>query len=190
MILSNKKQNTLKKEIKLNGIGLHTGSEINLTLKPAEENSGFNFVRSDIDPDEKIPALANFVTHTERGTTITKGGSEVKTIEHLLAALVGCEINNCLIDVDGPEIPILDGSSKIFTDAIISAGTEKQEALQRVFVVEENLKIKDDSSGITNQNHSVLKMLYLIRLMILMIKYHRQEHLAFYTNLKIYLSQV
>ena len=64
MILSNKKQNTLKKEIKLNGIGLHTGSEINLSLKPAEENSGFNFVRSDIDPDEKIPALANFVTHS------------------------------------------------------------------------------------------------------------------------------
>ena len=163
MILSNKTQNTLKKEIKLNGIGLHTGSEINLSLKPAEENSGFNFVRSDIDPDEKIPALANFVTHSERGTTITKGGSEVKTIEHLLAALVGCEINNCLIDVDGPEIPIMDGSSKIFTDAIISAGTEKQEALQRVFVVEENLKIKDDSSGseiiiVPDENFSISVM--------------------------------
>ena len=163
MILSNKKQNTLKKEIKLNGIGLHTGSEINLTLKPAEKNSGFNFVRSDIDSDEKIPALANFVTHSERGTTIAKGGSEVKTIEHLLAALVGCEINNCLIDVDGPEIPIMDGSSKIFTDAIISAGTEKQEALQRVFVVEENLKIKDDSSGseiiiVPDENFSISVM--------------------------------
>ena len=163
MILSNKTQNTLKKEIKLNGIGLHTGSEINLSLKPAEENSGFNFVRSDIDPDEKIPALANFVTHSERGTTIAKGGSEVKTIEHLLAALVGCEINNCLIDVDGPEIPIMDGSSKIFTDAIISAGTEKQEALQRVFVVEENLKIKDDSSGseiiiVPDENFSISVM--------------------------------
>ena len=163
MISSNKTQNTLKKEIKLNGIGLHTGSEINLTLKPAEENSGFNFVRSDIDPDEKIPALANFVTHSKRGTTITKGGSEVKTIEHLLAALVGCGINNCLIDVDGPEIPIMDGSSKIFTDAIISAGSEKQEALQRVFVVEENLKIKDDSSGseiiiVPDENFSISVM--------------------------------
>ena len=163
MILSNKTQNTLKKEIKLNGIGLHTGSEINLTLKPAEKNSGFNFVRSDIDSDEKIPALANFVTHSERGTTIAKGGSEVKTIEHLLAALVGCEINNCLIDVDGPEIPIMDGSSKIFTDAIISAGSEKQEALQRVFVVEENLKIKDDSSGseiiiVPDENFSISVM--------------------------------
>ena len=147
MIQKNKKQNTIKKEIKLNGIGLHTGSEINLTLKPAEENSGFNFVRSDIDPDEKIPALVNFVTQTERCTTIAKGESEVKTIEHLLAALVGCEINNCLIVVDGPEIPIMDGSSKVFTNAIISAGIKKQESLQGVFVVEENLKIKDDSSG-------------------------------------------
>ena len=70
---------------------------------------------SDIDPDEKIPALVNFVTQTERCTTIAKGESEVKTIEHLLAALVGCEINNCLIVVDGPEIPIMDGSSKVFT---------------------------------------------------------------------------
>ena len=147
MIQRNKIQNTLEKEIKLNGIGLHTGFEINLTIKPADENSGFNFVRSDIDPDEKIPALVNFVTQTERCTTIAKGESEVKTIEHLLAALVGCEINNCLIVVDGPEIPIMDGSSKVFTNAIISAGIKKQESLQGVFVVEENLKIKDDSSG-------------------------------------------
>ena len=87
------------------------------------------------------------MTQTERCTTIAKGESEVKTIEHLLAALVGCEINNCLIVVDGPEIPIMDGSSKVFTDAIISAGIKKQESLQGIFVVEENLKIKDDSSG-------------------------------------------
>ena len=163
MILTKKTQNTLKKEIKLNGIGLHTGSEIKLIIKPAEENSGFNFVRSDIDPNEKIPALANFVTQTERGTTISKGKSEVKTIEHLLAALVGCEINNCLIDVDGPEIPIMDGSSKVFSDAIISTGIKKQKALQEVFVVEENLKIKDDSSGseiiiIPDENFSISVM--------------------------------
>ena len=143
MIVKNYPQKTLSKEINLTGIGLHSGAQRTITLKPAEENQGFIFVRTDLNPNCEIPALANFVSKTERGTTISKDGIEIQTIEHLLAALAGCGVNNCLIAVNGDEIPIMDGSSKQFVEAIEEVGIKEQNALQEVFEVQEVIKFLD-----------------------------------------------
>jgi UDP-3-O-[3-hydroxymyristoyl] N-acetylglucosamine deacetylase/3-hydroxyacyl-[acyl-carrier-protein] dehydratase len=101
MIVKNTSQKTLAKEIQLNGIGLHSGSQIKLHLKPAEKDQGFVFIRTDLNPPVEVPALANYVSKTERMTTLTKDGVDIITTEHLLAALVGCSVNNCVIEIDG-----------------------------------------------------------------------------------------
>lgn len=147
MIIKNTPQTTLANEINLNGIGLHSGKKINVTLKPAEEDRGFLFIRTDLNPPVEIPALSNYVTKTDRGTTLSKGDVEIQTTEHLLAALVGCSVNNCIIEINGAEIPIMDGSSKHFTEAIEKIGIKQLEAMQEVFVVQENIQIKDETTG-------------------------------------------
>jgi len=147
MIIKNLPQKTILKETQLSGIGLHSGDQINIALKPAEENQGFVFIRTDLNPNISIPALANFVSKTDRGTTISKEGVEIKTIEHILAALVGCGINNCIIETSGGEIPIMDGSSIKFVEAIQKTGVKEQNTLQEVFEVDEIIKISDDSTG-------------------------------------------
>jgi len=147
MIKQTTPQKTLAKEVRLNGIGLHSGKEIQLDLKPAPENTGFVFRRMDLDPVEEIPALSNFVSKTDRSTTLVKGEQEIQTTEHLLAALVGCSINNCYIELNGSELPIMDGSSKMFVEAIEKVGVEEQDALQEVFVVTEIIHHIDESSG-------------------------------------------
>jgi len=147
MIKQTTPQKTLAKEVRLNGIGLHSGKEIQLDLKPAPENIGFVFRRMDLDPVEEIPALTNFVSKTDRSTTLVKGEQEIQTTEHLLAALVGCAINNCYIELNGSELPIMDGSSKMFVEAIEKVGVEEQDALQEVFVVTKIIHHIDESSG-------------------------------------------
>jgi len=147
MIVKNTPQKTVKNTIEMNGVGLHSGKKIKLYLKPADEDSGLVFVRTDLTPHVSIPALANFVTQTDRGTTLSLEGVEVKTTEHLLAALMGCGISNCTIELDGPEVPIMDGSSKLFVEAIEKTGVQEQEALQEVFVVQENICFSDDKTG-------------------------------------------
>jgi len=147
MIIKNTPQTTLANEINLNGIGLHSGKKINVILKPAEEDRGFLFIRTDLNPPVEIPALSNYVTKTDRGTTLSKGDVEIQTTEHLLAALVGCSVNNCIIEINGAEIPIMDGSSKHFTEAIEKIGIKQLEAMQEVFVVQENIQIKDETTG-------------------------------------------
>ncbi|MEO2099590.1 MAG: bifunctional UDP-3-O-[3-hydroxymyristoyl] N-acetylglucosamine deacetylase/3-hydroxyacyl-ACP dehydratase [Flavobacteriaceae bacterium] len=147
MIIKNTPQTTLANEINLNGIGLHSGKKINVTLKPAEEDRGFLFIRTDLNPPVEIPALSNYVTKTDRGTTLSKGDIEIQTTEHLLAALVGCSVNNCIIEINGAEIPIMDGSSKHFTEAIEKIGIKELDAMQEVFVVQENIQIKDETTG-------------------------------------------
>ena len=147
MIIKNLPQKTILKETQLSGIGLHSGDQINIALKPAEENQGFVFIRTDLNPNISIPALANFVSKTDRGTTISKEGVEIKTIEHILAALVGCGINNCIIETSGGEIPIMDGSSIKFVEAIQKTGVKEQNALQEVFEVDETIKISDEITG-------------------------------------------
>jgi len=147
MIVKNTPQKTIKNAVELNGVGLHSGSKIQLCLKPAEEDHGLVFVRTDLNPPISIPALANFVKQTERGTSLSTDGVEVKTTEHLLAALVGSGIFNCTIELNGPEVPIMDGSSKLFVEAIKKVGIQEQEALQEVFVVQENICFADDETG-------------------------------------------
>ena len=147
MIVKNTSQKTLAKEIQLNGIGLHSGSQIKLHLKPAEKDQGFVFIRTDLNPPVEVPALANYVSKTERMTTLTKDGVDIITTEHLLAALVGCSVNNCVIEIDGPEVPIMDGSSKEFVQEIQKVGVVEQQALQEVFIVHENLSIADPKTG-------------------------------------------
>ena len=147
MIKKLKPQQTLSKSFKINGIGLHSGEKIVLTLNPAPENSGIKFIRTDLNPKIEIPALSNFVSRTDRGTTLSKDGEFIKTTEHLLAALFASSINNCEIEINGAEIPIMDGSSKPFSDAILKAGIVQQSESQEVFIVQEVIQFTDDETG-------------------------------------------
>ncbi len=122
----NVKQRTVKNEISISGVGLHTGKSATLTFKPAPENHGYKFKRIDLQDSPIIEADVDNVTDTSRGTTISQNGASVSTIEHVLAALVGMEIDNVLIEIDGPEIPILDGSSIEYIQAITKAGIQTQ----------------------------------------------------------------
>ena len=108
------KQRTLRNSIKAVGIGLHTGKNINLELIPAEINSGINFIRTDVDDSLVIPAIAENVGDTSLSTALVKDDVKISTIEHLLSAIAGLGVDNCLIKVDGPEVPIMDGSSSPF----------------------------------------------------------------------------
>lgn len=107
------KQKTLKEEVTLSGIGLHTGKNVTMTLKPAKENTGFVFVRTDLEGHPTVEADVNYVTSTERGTSLEKKGVSIHTSEHVLAALVGMDADNVIIELDSSEPPILDGSSNI-----------------------------------------------------------------------------
>jgi UDP-3-O-[3-hydroxymyristoyl] N-acetylglucosamine deacetylase/3-hydroxyacyl-[acyl-carrier-protein] dehydratase len=114
----NVKQRTIKEAVSVSGTGLHTGERVTMTFNPAPENHGYKFRRIDMPGQPIIDADVDNVTDTSRGTTITQNGASVSTVEHVLAALVGLEIDNVLIDMDGPETPIMDGSSIQFVDAI------------------------------------------------------------------------
>jgi UDP-3-O-[3-hydroxymyristoyl] N-acetylglucosamine deacetylase/3-hydroxyacyl-[acyl-carrier-protein] dehydratase len=140
-------QQTLAKPVNLQGVGLHSGKQIELILNPAPENSGIKFIRTDLDPVVEIPALANFVSKTDRSTLLLKENVEIQTTEHLLAALAGSSIHNCTIEINGAELPILDGSSKPYCDAIQKAGVVSQNELQEVFVFQEIMEFKDPETG-------------------------------------------
>lgn len=133
------KQRTIKDEISLTGNGLHTGKDVTITFKPAPENHGFRFVRTDLNPPVEIKALADYVVDTSRGTTLEHGGAKVYTIEHVLAALVGLELDNIIIEMNSPETPILDGSSKYYIDALEKAGIVDQEAEREYFEIKDNI---------------------------------------------------
>src|SRR5699024_364828 len=149
MIMADKKQNqqTIKKEVSLKGIGLHTGKEVQVTFKPAPENHGYAFKRTDLAEEPVIPALASFVTNTERGTRLEKNGVRVQTTDHVLAACVGMEIDNLLIELDAAEPPIMDGSAKFFVEALEKAGIEEQEAEREIYEVKEVFSYVDEESG-------------------------------------------
>ncbi|MES2836878.1 MAG: bifunctional UDP-3-O-[3-hydroxymyristoyl] N-acetylglucosamine deacetylase/3-hydroxyacyl-ACP dehydratase [Bacteroidota bacterium] len=139
------KQRTLKKSVTISGVGLHTGKPCNLTLNPAPENYGYKFQRIDLDEKPIIEADVDLVVDTSRGTTLAKNGAKVHTIEHVMAALVGMQIDNALITVDAPEIPIMDGSSLPFVEAIETAGFEDQKADREYLVITENITFEDTS---------------------------------------------
>ncbi|WP_259111999.1 bifunctional UDP-3-O-[3-hydroxymyristoyl] N-acetylglucosamine deacetylase/3-hydroxyacyl-ACP dehydratase [Chryseobacterium sp. JUb7] len=140
-------QKTLQQEVTLSGIGLHTGKEVKLTMKPAKENTGFVFVRTDLEGHPQVEADVNYVVATERGTTLEKLGVKITTCEHLLAALVGCDIDNAVLEMDASEPPILDGSSKFFVEAIESVGVVDQNVAREYLVVKEVLTYSDPATG-------------------------------------------
>lgn len=140
-------QKTIKNKISVKGTGLHTGAQVTLTFKPSPPDSGFVFKRMDLDNQPEVPALANYVISTDRGTTIGKGDAIVNTVEHVLAACVGMDLDNCLIEIDGPETPIMDGSSKEFISALENAEIEEQEKQRDYFEITEafNLVVDGDT---------------------------------------------
>lgn len=137
------KQKTIKKEVSLKGVGLHTGQTATVTFIPAPENHGYVFQRIDIEGQPLIKADADLVVDTSRGTTLEANGARVHTTEHLLAAAYGLEIDNLLIQIDGPEVPILDGSSHFFLQCLKEAEIVDQEEEKNYFVIQENLTYED-----------------------------------------------
>ncbi len=135
------KQTTISKPIKVSGIGLHTGVEVNLTLKPAPPNTGYVFVRTDLDNFE-VPASVEYISHCSYATTLLRKGVLLSTCEHLLAALRGSGVDNCFIELDNIEIPIMDGSSENFIELIENAGITKQNAERRFLQINKKVEIE------------------------------------------------
>ncbi|MCR9183650.1 MAG: bifunctional UDP-3-O-[3-hydroxymyristoyl] N-acetylglucosamine deacetylase/3-hydroxyacyl-ACP dehydratase [Flavobacteriaceae bacterium] len=141
------RQRTLAKEVSLTGVGLHTGKEVTLTLKPAPINYGYAFIRTDLEGNPVIEADANYVVNTQRGTNLEKRGVKINTSEHVLAALVGMEVDNCILELNAPEPPIMDGSSKYFVEAIEKAGITEQEAPREEYIVKDVISYVDEETG-------------------------------------------
>uniref|UniRef100_UPI00404B8B5D bifunctional UDP-3-O-[3-hydroxymyristoyl] N-acetylglucosamine deacetylase/3-hydroxyacyl-ACP dehydratase n=1 Tax=Flavobacterium sp. TaxID=239 RepID=UPI00404B8B5D len=141
------KQTTIASEITLTGVGLHTGQEVVMTFKPAPINNGFTFIRVDVEGQPIIEADANYVVNTQRGTNLEKGGVSIQTSEHVLAAFVGCDVDNVIIELNASEPPIMDGSSKFFVEAIEKAGVLEQDAERNVYVVKEVISYLDETTG-------------------------------------------
>ncbi len=142
------KQKTLKTEISLTGKGLHSGINVQITFKPAPANHGFKFIRTDLAGAPEIRALAENVVDTSRGTTLEENGNKVATIEHVLAAFVGLEIDNVLIEINGPEAPIMGGSSNKFVKAIKEAGIEELDADRNFLKIKEKIVFSDEENGV------------------------------------------
>lgn len=142
-----KKQKTIQSEISLSGVGLHTGNNVTMTLKPAPINNGFSFVRIDLEGKPIIEARAEFVVNTQRGTNLEKNGVQIQTSEHVLAAAVGLDIDNLLIEINASEPPIMDGSSKYFVEALEKAGIVEQEAQIEEYIVKEVISYRDEVTG-------------------------------------------
>ncbi|MDP2088381.1 MAG: bifunctional UDP-3-O-[3-hydroxymyristoyl] N-acetylglucosamine deacetylase/3-hydroxyacyl-ACP dehydratase [Flavobacteriaceae bacterium] len=140
-------QKTIAKEVSLSGVGLHTGNVVTMTFSPAPAGFGFAFERTDLEGRPIIEAKVEFVTTTQRGTNIEKNGVRVHTSEHVLAAAVGLDIDNLLIQINAVEPPIMDGSSKYFVEALEAAGIVEQDVEREVFIVKEVISYKDDETG-------------------------------------------
>ena len=141
------KQKTIKNIIKISGFGIHTGVKTNVILKPAKEDNGIVFIRSDIENKPKIKALVQNVFSTERSTNLKQNNAEIRTVEHLLAAIAGSEIDNLNIEVDNIEIPILDGSSKKYSELISKTGTVYQNKEKKIFEIKRRISIVDKDTG-------------------------------------------
>ncbi len=141
------KQTTIKSEITLEGVGLHTGQNVKMTFKPAPVNNGYTFVRVDLEGQPVIEADANYVVTTQRGTNLEKLGVKIQTSEHVLAAFVGCDVDNVIIELNASEPPIMDGSSKYFVEAIEKVGVVEQDAERSVYVIKEVISFTDEATG-------------------------------------------
>ena len=141
------KQTTISKKVSLTGVGLHTGKEVKINFLPAEINDGYKFRRIDLEGHPIINADASLVTNTQRGTCLENNGVTIQTCEHVLAALVGLEIDNVIIELNTSEPPIMDGSSKYFIEALESVGIKELEAFREVFIVKDVISYVDEESG-------------------------------------------
>src|SRR5690554_2376205 len=141
------KQKTVAQEVTIEGVGLHTGQNVRMTFKPAPVNNGFTFVRVDLPGSPVIEADAVYVVSTERGTNLESKGVQLHTTEHVLAALVGLDLDNVIIELNASEPPIMDGSSKYFVEALEKAGVEEQNAFREEYVVSDVISYTDEESG-------------------------------------------
>ena len=141
------KQKTIENKISLNGVGLHTGKNVTITFCPAPVGNGFSFKRIDLEGTPIIEADANYVTHTQRGTCLEKNGVSIQTSEHVLAALVGLNIDNAIVELDAAEPPIMDGSSKFFVTAIEKAGIVEQDEFREEYVISDVISYSDEETG-------------------------------------------
>ena len=137
------KQHTIKKAISVSGVGLHTGQDVTMTFKPADVNFGFKFQRVDLEGKPLVKADISKVVDVSRGTTIEDNGVRVNTVEHTLAALAGLEIDNVLIELNSAQPPIMDGSSKMYVDALLKAGLKEQDAPRKFFPLHEKIVYRE-----------------------------------------------
>ncbi len=156
------KQRTLKNEVKCTGIGLHSGEKVNLKIKPAPPDTGIQFVRTDLPGSPMIEAKFDNVIDTTLATTIGANGCRISTIEHLMAALYGLGIDNAVVEVDGPEIPIMDGSAAPFVFLIKTAGISQQDVGKRFLIIKKNFKIEDGNRSVYISPSKELKITYTI----------------------------
>ncbi|MGB2342474.1 MAG: bifunctional UDP-3-O-[3-hydroxymyristoyl] N-acetylglucosamine deacetylase/3-hydroxyacyl-ACP dehydratase [Flavobacteriaceae bacterium] len=140
-------QSTIAQEVTLEGVGLHTGENVILTFKPAQANTGYVFVRTDLDGQPSIEADVQYVTDTQRGTNLEKGNVKIQTSEHVLSALVGLEIDNCIIELSAPEPPIMDGSSRYFVESLLKAEKKTLKEYRDEYIVKEVIHYRDEESG-------------------------------------------
>ncbi len=141
-------QHTIQDEVVISGAGIHTGHFVTMHIKPAEPNSGINFQRTDLPGKPVVKADVDNVIETNRSTTIESNGARVGTIEHLMAALTGMQIDNALIEIDGEEVPILDGSSQQFIEQLSKAGAEKQNARKIYYNIQHNISFVDEEKKV------------------------------------------
>jgi len=151
-------QRTMRSEVQFKGIGLHSGKEAVVTLKPAKPDRGIVFYRVDLGRAVRIPALNRYVTETELSTTIGRHGVKIATIEHLMAAVWGMGIDNLKIEVSGPEIPILDGSSAPFVEMIERCGIAEQKALRQYYVITKTFSLREGGHFCAIEPHAGTKL--------------------------------
>lgn len=153
-------QRTLSQAITLTGIGLHSGDPVSCTLHPAEVNTGRMFSRADLPGQPRIPAQWNYVQSAALSTTLGHGGAVVQTVEHLLASLMGLGVDNCLIELNGPEVPILDGSALSWVTAILQAGIQAQSAPRQVKILSQPVTVGHGQAFVTALPHEGLRLTY------------------------------
>ncbi len=142
------KQRTIKGQVSISGTGLHTGHKTTITFKPAPENYGYRFVRIDLPGHPEVIADVNHVVDLSRGTTIQDGAARVNTVEHVLASLAGLQIDNCRLEIDGPEPPVVDGSAYPFVEALQGVGIVEQDAIRDYLVITDTIQYTEDKRGV------------------------------------------
>ena len=141
-------QHTLKGDVEISGVGLHTGEHVNMTLKPAPAGSGIKFRRIDLEGKPEVKADVSYVTDTSRGTTLEHNGARASTVEHLLASFYGLGIDNAIVELDGNEVPIMDGSAFQFIEAMEKVGLEELDAKRLYISIEDNIEIIDEDKDV------------------------------------------